>query len=134
MPHLTPQARIVEGHALEAEAAIRTRRNAERKGRGFENERAAAAHRIEQCDRRRPAGEAENSGGEIFAKRRIHRIQSPTLIVWGESDGLVSPAYAEDFRSGIKDSRVVILPQCGHFPMFEKQDEFVDLVTSFLAE
>ena len=66
-------------------------------------------------------------------KRRIHRIQSPTLIVWGESDGLVSASYAEDFQSGIKGSRVAILSECGHFPMFEKRDEFVGLVTEFLT-
>jgi pimeloyl-ACP methyl ester carboxylesterase len=64
-------------------------------------------------------------------KRRIHRIQSPALIVWGESDGLVPPVYAEDFRSNIKDSRVVIMKECAHYPMFEKRDEFVSLVTEF---
>lgn len=67
-------------------------------------------------------------------KRRIHRIQSPTLIVWGESDRLVAPVYAEDFRSNIKNGRVVILKECAHMPMFEKRDEFVSLVTEFLTE
>ncbi|MCI0849711.1 MAG: alpha/beta fold hydrolase [Chloroflexi bacterium] len=67
-------------------------------------------------------------------KRRIHRIQSPTLIVWGESDRLVPPSYAEDFRAGIKNSRVVILKEAAHMPMFEKRDEFVSLVTEFLQE
>lgn len=66
-------------------------------------------------------------------KRRIHRIQSPTLIIWGASDGLVSPAYAEDFQNGIQDSRVEIIEECGHFPMFERADEFMSLVTGFLA-
>ena len=65
-------------------------------------------------------------------KRRIHRIQSPTLIVWGESDRLVPPSYAEDFRSRIKNAQVVILPECAHMPMFEKRDDFVALVTDFL--
>jgi pimeloyl-ACP methyl ester carboxylesterase len=65
-------------------------------------------------------------------KRRVHRIQAPTLIVWGESDGLVGPSYAEDFRTRIRDSRVVILKECGHMPMTEKPDEFVSVVTEFL--
>ena len=67
-------------------------------------------------------------------KRRIHRITSPTLIVWGESDRLVPPSYAEDFRSRIRDAQVVILPECGHMPMFEKRDDFVALVTEFLTK
>jgi pimeloyl-ACP methyl ester carboxylesterase len=66
--------------------------------------------------------------------RRIHRIQSPTLIIWGESDGLVAPVYAEDFRSNIKDSRVVIMKEAAHMPMFEKPDEWVSLVSDFLTE
>jgi pimeloyl-ACP methyl ester carboxylesterase len=66
-------------------------------------------------------------------KRRIHRIQSPTLIIWGDSDGLVSPAYAEDFRNGIRDARVEIIEECGHMPMFEQRDAFLSLVTGFLA-
>jgi pimeloyl-ACP methyl ester carboxylesterase len=66
-------------------------------------------------------------------RRRIHRIQSPTLIIWGESDGLVPPSYAEDFRSNIKDSRVVILKECAHMPMFEQREEFVSLVSEFLS-
>jgi pimeloyl-ACP methyl ester carboxylesterase len=65
-------------------------------------------------------------------KRRIHRIQSPTLIIWGESDGLVPPVYAEDFRSNIKDARVVIMKEAAHMPMFEKPDEWVGLVSEFL--
>ncbi|MEX0785157.1 MAG: alpha/beta hydrolase [Dehalococcoidia bacterium] len=65
-------------------------------------------------------------------KRRIHRIQAPTLILWGESDRLVPPSYAEDFRSRIRDSRVVILKECAHLPMIEKPDEFVSVVAEFL--
>ena len=31
-------------------------------------------------------------------KKHIHRIAAPTLIVWGEADGIVAPAYAEESR------------------------------------
>ena len=67
-------------------------------------------------------------------KRRIHRIQSPTLIIWGESDKLIPASYAEEFRTRIRDSRVAILPECAHMPMFERRDEFVALITEFLEQ
>jgi pimeloyl-ACP methyl ester carboxylesterase len=67
-------------------------------------------------------------------KRRIHRIKAPTLIVWGESDKLVPPSYAEDFRSKIADSKVAILSECAHVPMLEKPEEFVAVVTEFLKD
>jgi len=66
-----------------------------------------------------------------FVQRRI-RLSMPTLIVWGESDRLVPASYAEEFRSSIRDSRVVILPECAHMPMFEKPEEFVSIITEFL--
>jgi pimeloyl-ACP methyl ester carboxylesterase len=65
-------------------------------------------------------------------KRRIHRIKAPTLIVWGESDGLVPPVYAEDFKSGIKGSKVVILKNTAHMPMYEDPDGFVSAVKDHL--
>ena len=67
-------------------------------------------------------------------KRRIHRIKAPTLIVWGESDRLVPPSYAEDFQSKIAGSKIAILSECAHMPMIEKPDEFVSLVTDFLND
>ncbi len=66
-------------------------------------------------------------------KKRLHRISAPTLIIWGERDGLVPPVYAEEFRSRIRDARVAVLPKSAHFPMLEERDAWVSLVTSFLA-
>ena len=63
----------------------------------------------------------------------LESIDAPTLIIWGESDGLVPPVYAEDFRSNIKDSRVVIMKEAAHMPMFEKPDEWVSIVSEFLT-
>jgi pimeloyl-ACP methyl ester carboxylesterase len=67
-------------------------------------------------------------------KHRLSHIQSPTLIVWGESDRLVPSDYAEAFRSQIQSSQVALLPNCGHLPMFEQQDLFISTVTDFLQK
>ncbi len=62
---------------------------------------------------------------------RLHRVSCPTLIVWGESDRLVPPAYAQEYHRLIPGSRLHVLPKCGHFPMFEQETEFVNLVARF---
>ncbi|MFL9456761.1 MULTISPECIES: alpha/beta fold hydrolase [Nostocales] len=67
-------------------------------------------------------------------KHRINHIQAPTLIVWGESDGLVPSDYARDFCSQIQQAQVTLLPNCGHLPMFEQQDSFISTVTEFLQK
>src|SRR6266496_444078 len=67
-------------------------------------------------------------------KKRIHRIQQPTLIVWGASDKLIPPVYGEAFLKMISGSRLVTLNNSGHLPMLEEQNAFVQAVTNFLLE
>jgi pimeloyl-ACP methyl ester carboxylesterase len=65
-------------------------------------------------------------------KKRIHRIQQPTLIMWGASDKLIPPAYGEAFLRAIPGARLVTFPRSGHIPMLEEQETFVQVVTNFL--
>lgn len=66
-------------------------------------------------------------------KKRIHRIKAPTLIVWGEKDGLIPPVYGPLFQKSIRGSQLVTIPNAGHVPMVEQPDAFVQAVTSFLG-
>ncbi|HKU97993.1 MAG TPA: alpha/beta hydrolase [Vineibacter sp.] len=54
---------------------------------------------------------------------RLYRIKARTLIVWGENDKLIPLPYAEAFRTGIADARVVTIPQAGHLVGHEKPDD-----------
>ena len=63
---------------------------------------------------------------------RLRRVKSPALIIWGDDDKLIPTAYAEEWASRIKDARVVIIKECGHMMMFEKEDEFVRAIKEFL--
>jgi pimeloyl-ACP methyl ester carboxylesterase len=65
-------------------------------------------------------------------RRRIHRIKMPTLIVWGENDGLVSPVYGAEFQRLIPGSKLVLMPETAHVPMSENPEEFVRIVRDFL--
>ena len=65
-------------------------------------------------------------------KKRLHRIQAPTLVLWGQSDGLAPVCYAQEFQKRISGSRVTIMPRCGHMPMYEDPVGFVHAVTGFL--
>jgi pimeloyl-ACP methyl ester carboxylesterase len=65
-------------------------------------------------------------------KKRLHRIKAPTLLLWGQSDGLVPPIYAQEFQRYIAGARVEIMPRCGHMPMYEDPAGFVHTITTFL--
>jgi pimeloyl-ACP methyl ester carboxylesterase len=63
--------------------------------------------------------------------RRLHRIDVPTLLIWGASDGLVTPAYGEAYRDMIPGARLVVIPEAGHSPQREQPDAFVRHVLDF---
>src|SRR5262249_5826832 len=48
--------------------------------------------------------------------RRLARVRCPTLLVWGESDRLVPPAYGKAYLEHIPGAELKLLPQCGHMP------------------
>ncbi len=62
---------------------------------------------------------------------RLHRIRCPVLILWGADDRLIPPVYAQYFARHLPQARVEILPECGHLPMFEKENEFSTLIREF---
>ncbi|MEW6732247.1 MAG: alpha/beta hydrolase [Acidobacteriota bacterium] len=64
---------------------------------------------------------------------RLHRINIPTLILWGENDQLVPPIYGEAFRDAIANSELVLIKNCGHLPIFEQTEKFVEQVVNFLG-
>jgi pimeloyl-ACP methyl ester carboxylesterase len=66
-------------------------------------------------------------------KKRIHRIKAPTLIIWGEKDGLIPPVYGPLFQKSIRGSQLVTIPNAGHVPMVENPDTFVKAVSDFLG-
>jgi pimeloyl-ACP methyl ester carboxylesterase len=66
-------------------------------------------------------------------RRRIHRIAAPTLLVWGAQDRLVSPVYAEEFTSRLRDSRLVLVDGAGHLPQLEQPAAVRDHVLGFLG-
>ena len=61
---------------------------------------------------------------------RLYRIRAKTVIVWGESDRMIPPAYAKGFEAGITGSRVVEVPEAGHMVILEKPDVVAKAVAS----
>ena len=65
---------------------------------------------------------------------RLHRIACPTLLVWGEHDKLVPPAYGKAYAEKIRGAEFKTIAKCGHMPMFEREAEFVDMVEGFCGQ
>jgi pimeloyl-ACP methyl ester carboxylesterase len=65
--------------------------------------------------------------------KRLHRVAAPTLIVWGQSDRVLPPAYAAEWQRRISGSRLVIRQDAGHLPHVEQPAVLADLTQAFLG-
>lgn len=64
----------------------------------------------------------------------LHRIDVPTLILWGDSDKVFPLAYGETMQKLIPGSTLTVIEKCGHLPQQEKLDHFIAAVTTFTAD
>ena len=66
--------------------------------------------------------------------KRAHRITMPTLLLWGDSDGIVPPAYGPAFQQLLPNATLQIIERCGHIPQVERPDAFFDAIVGFLRD
>jgi pimeloyl-ACP methyl ester carboxylesterase len=64
----------------------------------------------------------------------LHRVQVPTLLVYGEHDVRAPLSVARDLKAAIDGARLVVLPGVGHLCNLEASDEFNGAVRTFLHD
>ncbi len=57
--------------------------------------------------------------GDYLLDGRLHEVQVPVELVWGESDRLMPLEYARRLTEGLPQARLTTLPRCGHVPQVE---------------
>ena len=67
-------------------------------------------------------------------KQWLRRISVPTLVLWGESDGIVTPDYGRAYSALIPGARFATIDAAGHHPEFEQPAAFVEHVARFLVQ
>lgn len=65
-------------------------------------------------------------------RQRLHRIDIPTLVLWGESDRIAPPAYGQGYADGIGRARFELVPQVGHHPLREQPAVAAGRIANFL--
>ncbi|MET8076884.1 alpha/beta hydrolase [Streptomyces sp. NPDC005303] len=63
---------------------------------------------------------------------RLGRIQVPTLLLWGESDRIVTPAYGAAYADAFGNGRLEVIPEAGHLPHIERPDATLALIDAHL--
>jgi len=52
--------------------------------------------------------------------RRLAEMRVPTLVVWGESDRVMTANYGRAFAVAIPGARFVLVREAGHLPHLEQ--------------
>ncbi len=66
--------------------------------------------------------------------QRLHRIQVPTQVLWGERDRLFPLALGEAWRDAIAGATLHVIPRCGHVPPVEQPAACASLIADFVSE
>lgn len=61
---------------------------------------------------------------------RLYRVRAQTTIVWGDSDRLIAPAYADAFQRLLPQARLVRVPGAGHMVPYEKAAAVLDAIAT----
>ena len=61
----------------------------------------------------------------------LPHIAVPTLLIWGELDARSPLSVARQFERAIPDTRLVVIPACGHVSNLEQPEQFNEAVRAF---
>ncbi len=61
--------------------------------------------------------------GQRYAalQAKYRTVKKPTILLWGREDAVTPLRFGERLSKEMSDAKLVVYPQCGHFPMIEAQ-------------
>jgi pimeloyl-ACP methyl ester carboxylesterase len=64
----------------------------------------------------------------------LHRVTRPTLVLWGEEDGVVAPAYGERLAAALPNARFARIAGAAHYPQVEQPEAVAAAIDAFAQE
>lgn len=66
-------------------------------------------------------------------KTRLDQIKTPTLIIWGDKETIFLRSEQDLLKAKIANSVLKVYPEAGHSPHWERPEQFVKDLETFLA-
>ena len=63
---------------------------------------------------------------------RLHRIDKPALVLWGEADRVATPDYGRAYAAAIPGARFETIAGAGQLPHLEQPEAFAHRVVEFI--
>jgi len=68
--------------------------------------------------------------GDPALRARLSSVRVPVLVVWGDSDRVVTPAYGRAVAASFPNARLEVIERCGHMPQIEQPARLLELVAT----
>ncbi|MEQ8404350.1 MAG: alpha/beta fold hydrolase [Oceanicaulis sp.] len=62
----------------------------------------------------------------------LRGIETPTLILWGQRDAMISPEHGPRFAAAMPNARLTLIEDAGHMPVEEQPEATAQAVRRFL--
>ncbi len=76
------------------------------------------------------SAERLSEGGGLA--KRLGNVKIPSLVIWGENDGILPVSDAYRFLEDLPNVRLVVVPDCGHAPQEERPKDVAAAMSDFL--
>jgi pimeloyl-ACP methyl ester carboxylesterase len=61
-------------------------------------------------------------------RERLYRITARTAVIWGASDRLIPPVYADAFARRIAGAETTLIEEAGHMVPYEQTGRVVETI------
>lgn len=70
----------------------------------------------------------------VRGARAPAKAATPTLVLWGAADRVVSPEHGQAYADAIPDARLDLIETAGHLPQIETPQRLLDDVWAFTSD
>lgn len=65
-------------------------------------------------------------------KRWLHRVDLPTLVLWGDADRFAKPSYGQSLAAALPAAELKLIPGAGHYPGIEQSEATIHAIDAFV--
>jgi pimeloyl-ACP methyl ester carboxylesterase len=66
-------------------------------------------------------------------ERWLHRVHKPVMILWGDTDRIIPPVYADAFAGFMPAAKLVKIAHAGHLPHVEQRAQVARLLLALVV-
>ena len=65
---------------------------------------------------------------------RLGRVEIPVLVLWGDSDRIVTPGYGQALAAAFPQAQFTVVSRAGHLPQLEQPDATFGALDAFIGK